>query len=309
MKALLFVLFATTSLTLHAQTELPPGVPRIRWSPNPTFTEEGFRLGYMLRVEARLLWNFEGKFMMGFGSSPEMIRDRECEVQFTQRIQRSTRVDSRLSMQDQMNELCSIEANPWRFSMVSPVLFDRFRDIGLVPVVVYYTRSTNSIFGATRTRSLRAFTTDTLNYVQDVFPTNPASPAPTFYHVERGELPVAQAINPAAGFVEGRVVKASLSHFIRKSYEITFQLGSLGNNYLRLSVNTQGMFDHLVLAMLTGEVVRLSYVRLFEVHAWLSSILYAYSTNYRVTSVEILRTGEPPVPPNVQPSEMEVDEP
>ena len=309
MKSLLVILIVLVCVESNAQTELPPNIPRIRWSPNPTFTEEGFRLGYILRVEARLFWNFEGKFMMGFGTSPEMMRDRECEIEFGQRIDRQTRTDPRLTMKDQMNELCSVEANPWRFSMVSPQLFNSFQNIGLVPVVVYYTRSTSSIFGAARTGSLRAFTTATLNYVQDVYPTNPNSPAPNFYHLERGELPVAQFINPAAGFVEGRVVKASLSHFLRKSYEITFQQGTLGNNYLRLSVNTQGMFDHLVLAMLTGEVVRLSYVRLFEVHAWLSSILYAYSTNYRVTSVEILRTGEAPAPPNVQPSEMGVDAP
>lgn len=309
MKRSLLALLIFTSLRPFAQTELPPNVPRIRWSPNPTFTEEGFRLGYMLRVEARLLWNFEGKFMMGFGSSPEMIRDRECESEFIDRISRQNRPDTRLSMMTQKDQLCSIEMNPWRFSMVSPALFNRFRELPLIPVVVYYTRSTSSIFGATRTGSLRAFTTDTLNYVQDIFPTNPSSPAPNFFHIERGELPIAQTINPAAGFVEGRVVKASLSHFIRKSYEIIFQQGSLGNNYLRLSVNTQSMFDHLVLSMLTGEVVRLSYVRLFEVHGWLSSIFYAYSTNYRVTSVEILRNSEPPAPPNMTPSQMELDAP
>jgi hypothetical protein len=50
--------------------------------------------------------------------------------------------------------------------------------------------------------------------------------------------------------------------------------------------------------MLTGEPLRIGYVRLFNIVGWFSSIVSAYNTNYRVTSVEILHTGEVPMPPN-----------
>lgn len=298
MRLFIFLTIFSVSILAQAQTELPEGVPRIRWTPNPTFVEEGFRLGYILRLQENIFWHFEGQFMMGFGSSPQVMKDRECEAAFTQTLNRQTNARARQIQQEQMAERCTIEENPWLFSVVDRSLYNQFQTLGAVPVVVYYTRSTGSFFGVFQTGSLRALMTNTLNYVQQIIPVNPQSHAPTFFHIDRGELPVALTINPAEGFVEGRVVKASLDHFIRKTYEITFQKGKFGNNFLRLSVNSREMFDHLILSMLTGELVRVGYVRLFNIQNWFASLMFAYTTNYRVTSVEILRSGEAPLPPS-----------
>jgi hypothetical protein len=141
---------------------------------------------------------------------------------------------------------------------------------------------------------VRALWTYTLNYVQKIFPIDPDLPAFKFFSLDKGEMPVATAVNPAEGYTKGRVVKASMDHLIRKTYEITFQQGAHGTNFTRLSVNSSEMFDHLVLSMLTGKQVRIGYLRMFSWEGFWVSAVRGYKTYYRVTSVEIL--PDEPVP-------------
>ncbi|NJL24049.1 MAG: hypothetical protein HC902_01925 [Calothrix sp. SM1_5_4] len=296
----LFLFSLSLSLSAAAQGNVLPGeIPRVRWSPNPTFSEEGFRLGYIMRFQDKLFWHYEGDFMMGYGSSPKRVLDRGCQVEFEKRIAGQRSASARAALTEQMDEACFIEINPWPFSAVDGDLYKRYQAFGIEPVVLYYTTSINSFFGVTHTGSLRALMTNTRNYVQDVYRTNPGLTAPTYYSLETGALPIARRVNPAEGFAEGRIVKASLDHYFRKSYEITFQQGRMGSNFIRLSVNNSAMFDHLVLAMLTGKPVRLGFLRLFNIQNWAASIFFAYGTAYRVTSVELL-SDDRPVPPEYE---------
>jgi hypothetical protein len=294
---LLFALVCTLPVQGYARITLPDGVPRVRWIPNPLYNEEGFRLGYILRFEDVIFWHFEGKFMMGFGSSPQTIIDKDCLAEATAAAQSKSNKRIRTKALERVNELCFVDVNPWPFSVLDPNLYADFKNVGVTPVVLYYTRPITKPYEIIQARSFRAIFSETRNFTQKMWRVDPNLKAPTFYSLEQGELPVARHVNPAVGYTEGRVVKATMDHYLRKTYEITLQQGRFGNNFARMSVNDSEMFDALVLSMMTGRLVRIGYLRLFDVYAWLSSIVWAYQTSYRITSVELLSDQEAPRPP------------
>lgn len=292
-----FVLMAACfSLNSWAQVELPADVPRVRWEPNPLFSEKGFRLGYIPRASyGTYLRNLEGYLLMGIGSNPTLIYDSECQKSYTARVSRSRDSKVIATLNQEMNENCLIDRNPWYFSMLGWDVYMRAKQSERLPVVVYYETAVNTPVAVVQNRSLRPVVNESLNIVYNIFTVDPNMAIPPPFRLPGGG--VLEAGSKRGGSIEGRVVKASLDHGLRKAYEITVQLSDIGNNFMRLSISESEMFDHIVYSMMTGHLVRLSYVRLFGAVNWMSSVFSAYSTNYRVTEVEILATGTdiPPI--------------
>jgi hypothetical protein len=67
-----------------------------------------------------------------------------------------------------------------------------------------------------------------------------------------------------------------------------------------MSVNSSAMFDHIVEAMMTGRLLRIGFVKLFDVEGEMASIR-GYDTYYRVTSIDLIESSAPAGPPPTAP--------
>lgn len=273
---------------------LPPDIPKVRWLPDPFYSEEGFRLGYLFKFESQLLWHFEGKLNLGSGSSPMTILDRDCVSGETARAAAAKNPNRKKIITADISKRCLIDQNPWDFSAVDPKLFQEYNNYPAAPVVVYYTHSLDTAIGAFSNFFPPAVFAKTDNYVHNIWPVSPEVQIPDHFSSERRDVPVAKEISPASGSLEGRVVKATMDHLFFKTYEILFQEGFAGSNFTRLSVNDSAMFDYLVSTMFTGKVIRIGYVRLFAIEGSFFSLVRGYSTNYRVVSADI-SPNQPPM--------------
>lgn len=61
--------------------------------------------------------------------------------------------------------------------------------------------------------------------------------------------------NKSEGFRVGRVVKISNKGTISKTYEITFQLSDVGNDFMKMSVSNDRMYNTLLSALKSGKKV------------------------------------------------------
>jgi hypothetical protein len=235
-----------------------------------------------------IFWHYEAELMLGLGTSPDVMEDSACltyETLAADAIQDQAKRD--LALQ-QIREDCAIDRNPWPFSVVDYSLYQKSVSLAAAPVVVYYVRPIWSPIGVFESGSIKALWTYTKNYVTRIFPTNPDEPTFKFYSITEGELPFASKINPVSGYIEGRIIKATMESPIRKTYEVTIQEGALGNNFTSLSVNNSRLYDHIVMSMLSGRMVRVGYVKLFSWQGEVESLIRGYRTYYRMTSIEVL---------------------
>lgn len=276
------VLATLVPMDALSDSNLPPDVPKVRFTVNPLYSQEGFRMGHLLQFTSVIGWHYEGSLMQGYASSPGPLVDQTC-------VQNMTKA-GRATTTAEIESICAFDENPWHFSAVDGTLFKEIQGSDQPkPVVVYYSRPIWSALGAIANLAPQVMWSNTLNIAQKVWIVKPPDTMFKIYSLEQGELGhIAEVISHAEGYVEGRVVKATLDHLLRKTYEITIQLGDGGNNFKRMSVNDPAMFDHLVLAMMSGKLLRLGYVHYFQsVEGWYSD-LRGYQTLYRITSVEVL---------------------
>lgn len=270
--------------------ELPPYIPRVRYLPNPLFSEEGFRQGVILRFSAVIGWHYEGELMMGVDTSPMRIVDQECVTDEKVYADSLKNPERRQNALENVDESCLIDENPWQFSVVNESLYDQMAKLGSAKrVVVYYTKPIWAPIGAATNLHFQVLWAKTLNIVHDIWEVDPNFPLPKVFSIDQGELNLApQIISHADGYVEGRITKATLDHKLLKTYEVTIQLGQGGTNFMRMSVSDTEMYDHIVMSMLSGKLMRIGYSRLFKtIQGWWSDIR-GYRTIYRVTSLEVL---------------------
>jgi len=293
--AILFIAFLHRGSV--AEVQLPPGVPKIRWSPNLLYTEEGFRLGSIVRFGEHWFWHFEGELMLGFNSTPGIIMDHDCvetETAATEKIKNEKKKRHALNA---VNSKCLIGPNPWPFSVVDRKLFDKYSDASASPVVLYYTQAVNGPAGLVLLPSAKALFTSTDNYVTEIWPVDPNFPTSSSYTEGSGELPPADETSYTSGTFQGHVVKASIDHLLFKTYEIVVQESKGGASFVRLSVDDSKLFDHIVMMMLTGKEIKMRFDQLFSFEGDFLSSIRGYSTNYRVTSVQI-SDEQPPMKEN-----------
>jgi hypothetical protein len=297
MKFLCIFLTAFLSFGALAEVKLPAEIPKIRWTPDPLYSEEGFRLGTIIRFGEHWFWHFEGQLMMGFDSNPGILMDHDCERIETKAADRLKNEKKRQAAIKNIATNCLIGANPWPFSVVDRNLFNQIGSSSVTPVVVYYTRAIASPAGAVLVPSAKALFTSTDNYVTQIWPIDPNFPAPSVYTEGSGELPPSDKVAFSSGTIQGHIVKASMDHLLFKTYEIVVQQSQGGSNFIRLSVDDSKLFDHIVMMMLTGKELKLNFTQLFSIEGYWLSIFPGYSTYYRVTSVQI-SDEQPPMKEN-----------
>lgn len=271
---LTLLLNPVTGLAQETQesNEIPENFPVVRFSINPLYYSTGFYLGHVLNVRRvrPILSTFEGEMMIGFGSNPQPVSDRRC----MQMYMATPRPDEKQNIEEVARQECMLFQNPWKFSFLSQGLQNTLVILKERPVVVFYT---NYLFIP------QYLLTKTRNYASAAFAVNPNLQIPRSFQVRSW-----RSIQPEAGSITGRIVKASFENPLRKSYELIIQESENADNFRTMSVNDGDLFRYISQAMLTGKLMRIEYVRLFRPHAVALSTLFNYATHYRVVSVTLL---------------------
>jgi hypothetical protein len=265
-----------------AQTsDLPENFPELRFRFNPTYHSIGLKLGHVLTVRRHrpILSTFEGEMMLGFGTGPADAVDRQC-MQVT--LEQGT--STRRSNQQEQDELrakaaqdCFLFTNPWRFSFLNTPTFNLISEIKDRPVVIYYV----NYYIAPSHLLMK-----TKNQVLEAFPTQPNLKLDPSFRIRTWA-----GVLPEAGVITGRIVQASIEYPVRKTYEVIIQESENANNFRAMSVSDVRLFQYITHAMLTGRLVRIHYVRLYNPHGALMSTLLNYLTNFRVSAVELVENG------------------
>lgn len=266
-------LFLSALLSIAgAQTQFSD-LPRVEYFRNPYYESQGFRLGYILDF-ARfgiVIPSYEGKLMLGFGSSPDSDIDPRCYA---------TKMRNKVAPEIAKKE-CLTVSNPWPFSTLDSSVFKQYSgytDAKTAPVLVYYVRPT---------LSPEHEVTNTKNFVEGIYRLNPNIKMASAIDGRESASELPARLNREEGYIEGRVVKASLDHPLRKSFEITIQEGPLGSNFKQMSVSSQDVFNYIVQTMLTGKLVRIGYLKLQGLENDIYLIGKDYDTAYRVITVEL----------------------
>jgi len=190
---------------------------------------------------------FEGELMLGFGTGPERVVDRQCAQTVLGRQTGTLR--SRQQDQPELRERaankCTLFINPWPFSFLSRALRDTIEEIKDNPTAIYYV----NYYIAPSHLLMK-----TKNQVLGAFPVQPDLKIEPSFRVSSW-----QALHPEAGVITGRVVQASLEYPVRKTYEIIIQERENANNFRAMSVNNGDMFRYINRAMLTGKQLRIEY--------------------------------------------------
>jgi len=279
MNLLFLLLFHPGAWAVEAQ-DLPP----IEYNRNPYYQEEGYRLGSILNFYRYRIfpWSYEGTMMMGFGAGRQDFIDQLCLDARTQGTENIADANKRQTAVDQATRSCYIFTNPWPFSTLNHQLLLAFEQLGnaqVSPILLHYSVPYISI---------ENIITQTKNFVEGIYPINPDAKIAHSYHISESQIPFSGSLNIKRGFIDGRVVKASLDHLLRKSFEVTIQEGKLGNNFTRMSVDNQEVFNYILAAMLTGKLVHIEYLELIGFEASLVRVMRDYDTPYRVIGVELM---------------------
>ncbi len=241
-------------------TQLPDNFPTLSQTMNPLYNSRGFQLGRILNVRRLrpILSSFEGDMMVGLGTDPKPMFDRLCLEERRARAERD----------------CQLFENPWPFSFLDRSLATEHAALRNRAAVVffsnYFWRPAHMLMS-------------TNNQLENIFPVQPnLQLAPRF------EIPAWRAIQPEAGYITGRIVRASTESWLIKSFEVIIQEGENANNFRAMSVSDQDLLNYIAQAMLTGRKQKIGFIRLHQPHARLKSAIFNYATQYRIVSVELL---------------------
>lgn len=279
MIAWIFLIFINWA---HAALE-PEDLPHIEYNRDPYLVSEGYRLGLILDFARAGIfpWSYEGTMMVGFGTGRQDFIDQHCVDDILSVVSGVSDPSVKQKYIDEANEKCYIFTNPWPFSTLDSIRLREFQNTlstRPTPVMIHY---------EVPYLSVERVITRTKHFVEGIYPVNPNANVPKSYSIPESSYPVSHILNIRRGVIEGRIVKASLDHFFRKSFEVIIQEGNLGNNFRRMSVSDQGMFDFIIAAMLTGKMTRISYIELLGLENDIIQIAKDYDTPYRVVSVEV----------------------
>lgn len=277
-RVLIFFVAAVVWPCAGEGSELPKDFPELRFTINPLFHSIGVKLGNALSVRRvrPVARTFEGELMLGFGTAPDLVTDRQCAQSILQRGTSTRRSNTREDpeLRKRADEQCALFNNPWRFSFLSRRLFESVKEIKDVPVVIYFVNyflAPSHLLMQTRNQALNVFP------VQSDLQIEPSHSVPSW-----------RGVHPEAGTITGRVVQASLEYPVRKTYEVIIQESQNANNFRAMSVNDGEMFRYITRAMLTGKLLRIEFVQLYRAHGRFKSWLLNYMTNFRIVSVSVV---------------------
>ncbi len=274
-----------------------PDIPHIPYDRNPYYESEGFKLGFVvdLHRDGFFVYSYEGRMMVGFGADKGDANDPICMSDAQRWIDLIENSAKREKAMNEAREQCYTLTEPWEFSTLDRTKFEQYSRMDKVqytPVLLYYLRPTISI---------QHLITRTKNFVMGIYPVAPDFPIQKIFSLTSSEMPIGSHINVRQGFVDGRVVNASLENMIRKSFEVTIQQGPYGNIFRKMSVSDQKMFDFIVTAMSTGKILRIGYLEITGLENKILRIGRDYRTPYRVISVEVREDQPSTDPPGLTP--------
>jgi hypothetical protein len=275
---LVLAILSSVFYRARANSVLPEDYPEIRFSMNPIYDSVGFQFGHILNARRMrpLLSTFEGELMLGFGTGgtgSTDVADRRCVEQVMGEVRRVAFPQDREAALREGLDNCYLFTNPWPFSFLDPKVFDVYTGVQNRPVVIYY----SNFFWRPEHLLMK-----TRNHLQGIYPIQEDLEIQPSFHI-----PNWAALNPEAGQIQGRVVRASLVYPFRKSYEVIIQEGVNANNFRAMSVSDGDLFRYITRAMLSGRQMRISYMRLYGPHGALKTFLLNYRSNYRIIGVDL----------------------
>jgi hypothetical protein len=160
------------------------------------------------------------------------------------------------------------QVNPWAFSS-DRATYDRYRDLIGDYVFIHYRQLLIQVTNWTGDTDYRVLDVERVN-------TEAPPPEPCGQRVSRGGV--------SDGDRVGRIVKASTKGNIAKSYEVIFQLGNAGNQFLEMSITDDDIYACAVNFLKSGRRVRLTY------HQTLLRNPLTRDTTYNIVGIEALRS-------------------
>lgn len=266
-----------------------PSFPRVRWSPDPFYTSEGFRLGHIIKMTygGLFIFAYEGQMTLGTGATMQTFFDRDCYALKVSNLSKDLDPGEHARALARIEKECTVTENPWPFSFFDKDLYQDYLHSNYDLVVVYYIRPLFSLW--------RIFT-KSMNYVKRIWKTNANYKVAKEYKLDKNAFLTGEELYAKESYVEGRIVKASMDHLLRKTYEVIIQEGNYSPSYVAMTINDPDMFDHVVKCMLSGKLLRIGYVKLFAFQGFIASAVRDYDTYYRITSIETITHPQTPAP-------------
>lgn len=296
----MFILSLTFLCSAHSQE-----LPKLGLAPDPLYSSIGFRLGYITSVkdEGFFWWryHYEGSLLLGVSTNKGHIYDRIClgyldkekgKIQKKISYMRTSvaEQDSAPSesdyntlqnLQDDLHQIdvkkdedCLITDNPWSFSFFDDSYYKKYLHFTYGPVLIYY---------RTPLLTAKELFSKTDNYLLNMWKVNPSIPLQKSMSTDEGIFNTT-TFTPEKGIIQGRVVSASVESIFLKTYEVTIQLETSGNDFRRMSVSDSDLFNYIVRCMLSGRLLEIEYIKLMAVLRPLSD-LRGYSTDFRIVKV------------------------
>jgi hypothetical protein len=75
---------------------------------------------------------------------------------------------------------------------------------------------------------------------------------------------------------------------LREIYEVLIQVGDSGNDFRRMNVAYTDMMNFILDAMLTGRLLRISFLKLLDFEATPEHTIEGYTTPFRVVGIQVL---------------------
>ena len=250
---------------------------KVTGSLNPLRYSEGYAMGILANLKSTgvVINTLEGDLKLGHLSSKGGIVDNACVPQVVNRLLRKKEVKNSEEANARATRECTLQVNPWHFSNLDEGLLRDIRQMENSNVAVFF-----------RSYFWIPFV-DSDNYLIRVYPVNrDILKVGDFY--ESDGMVLSRTIPYQKGYIDGRVVKASLDGVIRKAHEVLIQQGAGGDVFSRLSVDDNRVFDFIVKAMLSDRFLRIHYVRMFSTMAAPINAITGYDTSFRVFRVDII---------------------
>lgn len=277
----LFLALISLPTLLLAQV-YPPSVGVERWKRvNPLLYEQGFILGAIAEASRQgiVKKTFEGEIHLGKDSTSAKEEDLRC----ARRIKEESNFEQlpnsqKVVVEQRIEDTCVSIITPVRLSAFDGMIEKTMQYIDEMVVVKYYHYTADIPFANTQ------------KIIQDIYPTNKNYQIPQF--LKAGDPPI-RGISVEDGFYPGRIVKAAfVGQVVKEHYEVTIQIGSSGNDFIAMSVNSVPLFQYLVDTMLTGREINIYFYKLSSIPARISAFFTGANTSYRVYGAELIELKE-----------------
>lgn len=271
-----------------APTETPATsdeIPLHHWNVDPLAMDRGYKIGFLnnVRAEGVVIKTLEGRLYLGYRSTGLRALDQDCMMSHEKILRDIPNQEDQDEAQRKAAVECEITQNPWEFSSLNTDYVDTMTKMG-DPLLIYFIRYRVYPF------------TETNNIVQQFWPVKTSKKLPATSIDRLDEIPLAGLLHYQNGVIEGRIVSATIEGNVRENYEVIIQVGTTGNNFVKMNISHSDIFDYAVQVMSTGHYLRIHYLKLFGIEAWPLDLIKGYRTHYRIYRIEVIPEPNVDVP-------------